>query len=136
MDIVELGKVILVLAFLVFLFKECFGVFSRKAPPLKDTPYDEPMTYSIQLLKKHDKVGLIKALRECYPCMPLVVANGMVREGRVELKGSLNVHGVTRLVNHIYLYASDAPIRIVLDGTDVAFSLREWKESHHDYIPT
>ena len=128
--------IVVVVAGLVYMLcvvlTQAYATFTRPEPCTKDTPYAPPMRYSVQILRRYHGVGLIKALRETYPNMPLVVAKNMLSEGRVELIPSICVHDVTRLVNNIWTHAPEASIRIILDGTDAAFSLKEWKENHHE----
>lgn len=114
----------------ILIYREYGHCFASPEPPIKDTPYAPPLRYSVYLLKAYQGRGLLKAMREAYPYMPITVAKNMIAPHRVELLGGSCISTTTNLVRCILKHAPDCCIRVQLDGTDIGFTLTEWAEVH------
>jgi hypothetical protein len=128
------GIAVVVLA-IVFLIHETMFVFKDKPVSVKETPYSPPLRYSIHLLREYKGHGMLKAVREAWPFMPITVAKEMVRDGRVIIASDMSAGGITPLALAIHKHAPDANARVVLDGTDVGFTIKEWEQVHHGRSP-
>ena len=103
--------------------------FTQSEAVVEGTAYDTPVRYVVTLLQGCGG-GLIQALREYNPTLPILEASRLCK-GQVVLVEDVPVEQVTRLVDLIHKYEPSASIKISNNKFNETYTINEWQEFHN-----